>query len=167
MKREILFLTDGSQFEAVAYCCLCYYAQTTKTSLTVVLPGKGYHDRIVDVFKADTEVVFVSSLHTSLDYCTTYELDQLDVQFTTIHNLCRKLNIDEDVEFAATDLASDSSYYMPSVVVNMLRHRMGLEDFGNFVAQKWLENGTKWSITRDADVLDMIDPVEDADDSLS
>ena len=167
MRKEILFLSDGNSYDAIAYCCICYLCQKTKTSHTLVMTRVGFHDKIAAVFKADTEVTFVSSLHTSLDYCTTYELDQLDVQFSTIHNLCRKLNIDEDVEFAATDLASDSQYYMPSVVANMLRHRMGLEDFGNFVAQKWLQNGTNWSITRDADVLDLIDPLEDNNDPMS
>lgn len=167
MKKEILFLTDGNRYDAIAYCCICYLCQTTKTPHTLVLTGKGFHDKIASAFRVDTETTFVSSLHVSLEYLATYELEQLDVQFTTVHNLCRKLGISEDIEFAATDLASDSEYYMPSVVANILRHRMGLEDFGNFVAQKWVQYGASWSITRDADVLDLIDPTEEYDDPVS
>lgn len=167
MKKEILFLSDGNLYDAIAYCCICYLCQKTKTPNTLVLVGQGYHDKIAAAFRPDTEVTFVSSLHVSLDYCTSYELDQLDVQFTTIHTLCRKLSIDEGVEFAATDLASDSQYYLPSVMANMLRHRMGLPDFGNFIAYKWLIHGVGWSITRDPDVLNLIDPTEEDDDSVS
>ena len=160
MKREILFLSDDSQFEAVAYCCLCYYAQTTKTSLTVVLPGKGYHDRIANVFKADTEVTFVSTLRTSIDYLDAYELDQCDVQFNTIDYLCKRLNIPRDIEDAANNLSVESPYYLPSVLANMLHRRMGLTDFGNFIAQKWIRHGPEWDITRDTQVIDILNPPE-------
>ena len=167
MKKEILFLSDGNQYDAIAYCCICYLCQTAKISHTLVLTGKGFHDKIASAFKTDTEVTFVSSLPVSLDYLDTYELDQLDIQFSTLHNLCRKLGVSEDIEWAATDLASSSAYHLPSVVANMLRRRLGLEDFGNFVAQRWVEHGTGWRITRDADVLDLIDPMEEPDDPVS
>lgn len=167
MRKEILFLSDGNSYDAIAYCCICYLCQKTKMSHTLVLTGKGFHDKIAAAFKADAEVTFVSSLHVSLDYLDTYELDQLDVQYTTIHNLCRKLGIDEAVEFAATDLASDSQYYLPAAMAHMLRHRMGLPDFGNFIAQKWIQHGTNWNIVRDPDVLDTLDPPGEHDVPLS
>lgn len=159
MKNEILFLTDDSPQDAIAYCLLCYYAQTTKTSLRVVLAQHDYHSRIAEAFRNDTTVLFTASLHTSVTYLDSYELEQCDKQFATLHDLCRKFSIPHDVEFAAGELACESSYYLPSVLANMLHRRMGLIEFGNYVARKWIED-IHWDIARDPDVIDIVDPPE-------
>lgn len=166
MKKEILFLTDDSQHDAVAYCVLCYVAQTTKTPLTVVFPERGYHDKIADVFKLDTTVYFTASISTAINYLDSYEIEQCDKEFASLHHLCRQFDVPEPIEYAAVELDSESRYYLPSVLGEMLHRRMGLIDFGNFIAARWIEND-KWDICRDVDVLDILHPPEVDHVSLS
>lgn len=158
MQSQILFLTDGSYQDAVAHSVLCYYAQKTKTPITVIFANqRGYHDKITDGFRSNATVKFVSRINVAASSLDTFELDQLDVQFVTIHDLCMSFNIPRDVELAAVQLSMVSDYWLPSFMGNILLHRMGFIEFGNFVAQRWLED-VGWDIVRDQEVIDTVAP---------
>ena len=160
MKSQILFLTDNSTDDALAYCLLCYVAQTTKTPVTVVhAMDAGYHSKISAVFNSETTVRFVANISVAVSYLDSYELDQCDCMFANLHDLCRKMNIANDIEFAVTALSGGTLYYLPAALSEMLARRMGLIEFGNFVSQRIIEN-IRWDICRDAEVIDILDPPE-------
>ena len=158
MQSQILFLTDGNYQDAVAYSLLCYYARQTKTPITVVFANEpGYHNKIAAVFKCDAMIRFVSRINTSATYLDTYELDQLDVQFVTIHDLCLAFSLPRDIELAAVELSIVSDFWLPSFIGNILLRRMGFIEFANFVAYKW-STDVNWDIIRDSGVIDTVAP---------
>lgn len=161
MQFQILFLTDGSFHDAVAYSLLCYYAQQNKTPITVVFANEpGYHNKISNGFNSNTIIKFVSRFHVSISYLDSYELDQLDEQFVTLHDLCRAFKIPQGIEIVAGELDTESSFYLPSIIGNLLLHRMGFIEFGNYIAHKWLNNAN-WDIVRDQGVIDTVSPLRD------
>lgn len=158
MKSRILFLSDGSYSDAIAYAALCSVAQANHSTLTVVsVNSKRYHDEIRNEFSTGENVMFVASVSTYLDRLESWEMEACDYVFRTLHELCYKMNVPADIECGLHALDAPQDKYLPGDIAHRLFRMIGIIDFGNLVAHK-LASDPYWDIVRDADVIDIVSP---------
>lgn len=162
MTKEILFLTDNSFSDAIAYIAVCHYAQKTKTPVTLISVGTpNYIDRLRNELRKETDILFLTNIVVLNTYLEPYMMDQCNGCFSSVYDVFAKLKMldQPNVIAAITNLYGSTELHLPSAVAYILFRRLGLIDFGNYVAQKLIED-IRWDIVRDDYVLDTVYPKE-------
>ena len=158
MKKELLLLSDGTFSDAMAYAAICYVSQLDGLSNRVIFVNDKHHDKLREAFSPVTETVFFANVKTFIFDLEPYEMDQCDCRFATIYDVFKTLKrcVDTPTHIMC-DIASDGALYLPSTLAYMLFRRLGFIDFANYIAEKLIKN-PNWDITRDPDVVDILNP---------
>lgn len=162
MTKEILFLTDNSFSDAIAYTAVCYYGQTTKMPITLVSVGSpNYVSQLRNELQKETDILFLANIVVLNTYLEPYMMDQCNGCFSSVYDVFAKLKMFDqpDVVAAITNLYGSTELHLPSAVAYILFRRFGLIDFSNYVAQKLIED-IRWDIVRDDYVINTIYPKE-------
>lgn len=168
MTKEILFLTDSSYTDAIAYTAVCYYAQMTKTPVILIYAGaNGYVDQLRAELCKEADIILFTNITTQMTYLDPYMMDQCNGRFASVYDVCNKLDLLENPRIASLiNLYGSTELYLPSAMAYILFRRIGMIEFSNYVAQKLIED-PQWDIVRDAEVIDTLCPKEPPDDILS
>lgn len=161
---RILFVTNNSMIDALAYTIVCVAAKKRKMPVTVSNVYDGfYHRDIENAFTPGAKVDLICHYPVFDAWLDSCEKEQANGMFGTLNSLAHHFDgyIPEGfVEALYALYGSEASLHLPSVLCYLLFRKMGFIEFGNFIAQKLTENLT-WDICRDPEVVDILDPKEE------
>ena len=137
MQDEILFLTDERYEDALPFAVLCYVAQQKKIPITVITAKEQYHDRIRAAFSIKKTIHFFCRYDIA-EHLYDYEIEQVDCQFGSLYDVAAYAYMKWSMLISLDMFDSLMSKYKQLSLE--LFHVLGLIDFGNFIAQKAIEN---------------------------
>lgn len=161
---RILFVTDNSMIDALAYTIVCVAAKKRKMPVTVSNVYDGfYHRDIENAFTPGAKVDMLCSSSLFVTWLDPIEKERVTCVYGTLISLAGMFEEDIPdgfVEALYRLYGSETNLHLQSVLCYLLFRKMGFIEFGNFIAQKLTEN-LAWDICRDPEVVDILDPKEE------
>lgn len=158
---RILFLHNNTLEDGLTYAFICDMAKKASASVTAVdigadnalnLVEAALQEKGVRMYFASKISIRVHTLLLDIDYDVN---NVLQVPYTSPVSVARTYSPDAALVRTIYDLSAKDAYSLPCVMAYLLMNKLGLIDFGNYLAEHAADG---YDIARDANVVDILAP---------
>ena len=155
-----MFISSLSTTDNLAFTALCCVAQQEHTSLTWLSVNDIHFDRKYEAaLLAPEDLTVWCSVQTFANYLDCVQEQFVNRQFVTLRHIQNAFPDVLTSELMAPLFAMEgASLSLPQVTAYIMYRKMGVVEGANYLASKLLAD-THYSITRDINLIDILDPI--------